>query len=371
MSIDKKISQFTDGGAIQTSDAIAAVRDGDNVRVYVGTAAAADIGAGSDDIPTNSMISGTVADSLQGTSDTSNTIDAGLLTFQTQSGKSFEVGRTLLITSVSDPVTLRMTGIVDDYYEDGGNWFIDINITNYSGSGEHDDWSIRVSGDVGPKGDTGDVGPAGTITDGDYGDITVGGGGTTMTVDAAAIDFSKMQSISSGTFLGRTAAGSGPIEALSASTMRSALDLYTTTETDAEISAAIGDLGALASLNTVGTTQIDNTSVTRQKVGFAPQESDVSSGSGTTTLAMDSGCFRKVTATGNITIDVTPPANSLPGGYVLQAVNFGAHTITWTGVDDWAAGVAPVLTSSGTDYIGFTADKNGNVIGYLIGKNFS
>lgn len=50
---DLKISEFDDGGVIESNDQVAAVRSGDNVRVQVGTAAAADLGDGPDDIPTN------------------------------------------------------------------------------------------------------------------------------------------------------------------------------------------------------------------------------------------------------------------------------------------------------------------------------
>ena len=97
------------------------------------------------------------------------------------------------------------------------------------------------------------------------------------------------------------------------------------------------------------------------------QEADTSAGSGTVTLNANNGVMRKVTATGNITIDFTPTAGR-PCSYVLQAVNFGAHTITWTGVDEWAGGTAPALTSSGEDFIGIIGDDGGLTYGYLIIK---
>lgn len=54
---DLKISQFTDGGLIETTDEIAGVRDGENVKVTFGTAAASD----ADDFATAAQ--GALADS--------------------------------------------------------------------------------------------------------------------------------------------------------------------------------------------------------------------------------------------------------------------------------------------------------------------
>lgn len=57
---DLKISQFVDGGAIQDTDQIATNRAGVNTRVLAGTAAAADLGTGSGQVPTNDDL-GTMA----------------------------------------------------------------------------------------------------------------------------------------------------------------------------------------------------------------------------------------------------------------------------------------------------------------------
>lgn len=133
--------------------------------------------------------------------------------------------------------------------------------------------------------------------------------------------------------------------------------------TDKILPATIADTD-LAS-NAVTTAKVTDASITTAKVALT-QGDDVSSGSGTTTIAMATTSYIKVTATGNITIDITP-APSRPGGFVLEAVNFGAHTITWTGVDRWAGGAAPDLTVSGTDLLGFVCDNDGVVNGYAIG----
>lgn len=133
--------------------------------------------------------------------------------------------------------------------------------------------------------------------------------------------------------------------------------------TDKILPATIADTD-LAS-NAVTTAKVTDGSITTAKVALT-QANDVSSGSGTTTITMATTSYIKVTATGNITIDITP-APSRPGGVVLEAVNFGAHTITWTGVDRWAGGSAPDLTVSGTDLLGFVCDNDGVVNGYAIG----
>lgn len=119
----------------------------------------------------------------------------------------------------------------------------------------------------------------------------------------------------------------------------------------------------------VDTAELAADAVTPAKVDPG-QAGDVSSGSGTTTLDMTNYCYQKVTASGNITIDITPPA-SKPGVFILQAVNFGAHTITWTGVDDWPGGSAPALTAAGTDLLEFIADNDGVVRGFVVGKAFA
>lgn len=61
------------------------------------------------------------------------------------------------------------------------------------------------------------LGAGGGLTDGDKGDITVAGSGTTLTIDARAVTFAKAQAIATARLLGRTTAGSGDIEELTAS----------------------------------------------------------------------------------------------------------------------------------------------------------
>lgn len=62
-----------------------------------------------------------------------------------------------------------------------------------------------------PRGNTG---AGSTIADGDYGDITVSGTGTTYTVDNAAITLAKMANLAEDRIIGRQSAGAGVPEAL-------------------------------------------------------------------------------------------------------------------------------------------------------------
>lgn len=61
------------------------------------------------------------------------------------------------------------------------------------------------------KGDTGPQGPAGSVTDGDKGDITVSGGGTVWTIDANVVDTSNLaREGASGQVLTSNGAGADP-----------------------------------------------------------------------------------------------------------------------------------------------------------------
>lgn len=117
-----------------------------------------------------------------GTSTTSVTIGTGAKSFTTQTGKNFQVGGFLLISSQADGANY-MHGQVTSY--DSGTGALVMDITNIGGSGTLNDWNIYVSGTRGATGAAG-----GPLVDGDYGDVTVSGSGTVITVDgSSATDF--------------------------------------------------------------------------------------------------------------------------------------------------------------------------------------
>jgi len=69
---------------------------------------------------------------------------------------------------------------------------------------------------------------AGGVTDGDKGDITVSGSGATWTIDANAVTNADLAQVATATLKGRSTAGTGNVEDLSASDARTVLGLATT-----------------------------------------------------------------------------------------------------------------------------------------------
>ena len=65
----------------------------------------------------------------------------------------------------------------------------------------------------------------GGISDGDKGDITVSSSGATFTIDNDVVTFAKMQNVSTSRLLGRTTSSSGDIEELTASAVRTLLNV--------------------------------------------------------------------------------------------------------------------------------------------------
>ncbi len=94
---------------------------------------------------------------------------------------------------------------------------------------------------------------------------------------------------------------------------------------------------------------------------------------GTSTPDLDNGDYFYGTLTGDCTIDFTNyPASGKVEFWFLEITNGGAHTITWSGVDQWIGGSAPTLQSSGTDLLMFwTRDAGTTVYGALCAENLS
>ena len=123
------------------------------------------------------------------------------------------------------------------------------------GSGSDPSASDLVVGEPAVRTDTGEIFlkkddnsvaklSGGGISDGDKGDITVSGSGTSFTIDNDVVSFAKMQNIGTPSFLGRNSSGTGNVENLSVSDVRTMLNVEngaTADQTASEIVALIAD----------------------------------------------------------------------------------------------------------------------------------
>lgn len=111
------------------------------------------------------------AAALHGTSSSTVAVGLGTKTFTTQAGKQWQVGQRLRVNNPA--VTRVMTGDIVSY----SGTTLQLDVDYIEGTGSDNDWIIQISGERGEQG------PAGNIADGDYGDITVSGLGSAMTVN--------------------------------------------------------------------------------------------------------------------------------------------------------------------------------------------
>ncbi len=94
-------------------------------------------------------------------------------------------------------------------------------------------------------------GGGGGITDGDYGDITVGGGGTTMAIDNGAVTLAKQADMATASVVYRKTAGSGAPEVQTLATLKTDLGLTGTNNGDQ--TTIVGITGTKAQFDTAVT----------------------------------------------------------------------------------------------------------------------
>lgn len=106
-----------------------------------------------EDAAANATAAAASAAKLSGTSTTSLAIGTGSKAFTTQSGKFFDTGSFLLITSDANPTVNYMFGNVTAY----SGTSLTVNVLAIGGSGTLADWTIRVAGARGADGAAGSL----------------------------------------------------------------------------------------------------------------------------------------------------------------------------------------------------------------------
>lgn len=85
------------------------------------------------------------------------------------------------------------------------------------------------------------------------------------------------------------------------------------------------------------------------------------------------GNYFTKTITGNTTFTVSNvPSSGTAASFILELTNAGAYTLTWWANVKWEGGVAPTLSTSGRDILGFyTHDGGATWNALLLGKTMA
>lgn len=193
-------------------------------------------------------------------------------------------------------------------------------------------------------------GPAGTVSDGDKGDITVSVSGTVFTIDSNVLS----------TF-GRSITSAA--DAAAVKTTLSLGNVNNTSDTSKPVSTAQQtalDLKANLTTNTFTGVQTFNAAIREGYAAISANDID---------LTLDSYYSKTISGATTLTVSNTPSAGVV-SSFVLELTNGGSATVTWWSGIKWAGGTAPALTASGVDILGFyTRDGGTTWRGLVLAKD--
>lgn len=204
----------------------------------------------------------------------------------------------------------------------------------------------------------------GGLVDGDYGDITISGTGTVMTVDNSVVTLAKMQNISGASLLYRKSAGSGAIEQQLLTTIKTDLGLTGTNSGDQTITLTGGVTGTgTGTFTTTLSGALVVTSISGSNVILGNISGSNIAISGTMSGA-------NVIATAGLVGDTIVVAKTMSGANLVVTNNLSGAYMTVTSDTDGAlsgsallrniifgTGTAPTASNypTGTVYLKYTA----------------
>lgn len=198
---------------------------------------------------------------------------------------------------------LTDSGTIDFTYNDAGNTITAAVITQMSVTSDAS--GVKLSGDAAAPGNSKYYGTDGTGTkgffalpagaadglgpDGDKGDITVGGTGTTLTIDSKAVTYAKIQDVTAtARILGRKTAAAGVVEEC---TISEILDFITGAANGDLLLRSGGTWGRLAKGSAAQMLVMDSTAAAPQYASVLSLYRDVSHVAGSHTAARAAGTY--------------------------------------------------------------------------------
>lgn len=179
---------------------------------------------------------------------------------------------------------------------------------------------------------------AASLADADYGDITVSGSGSTLTIDSGVVSNAKLANVATATFKGRTTAGTGVPEDLTA------------TQATALLNNFVGDSGSGGTKGLVPAPSAGDAAASKFLKADGTWAAASGSGlnpTGSSTTNGDITLVGQAVAGGDVLLDLTPAANTAVAAEVPNFILRAATTTTNATVADFsfAKFLAPTLAS--------------------------
>ena len=239
-------------------------------------------------------------------------------------------------------------------------------------------WLNTTSGEVKVRSAGVTLALGGGVSDGDKGDITVSGAGATWTIDPGAIGLTKLADLATGTILGRVTVGTGVPEALTATQVRTQLNVANgatanaadaalrdrATHTGTQVATTISDFAtavAATAAVTANTAKVTNATHTGDVTGAAALTlATVNANVGSFGLAGSVAQFvvnakGLITSAVNVAISIASTAisdSTAAGRAMLTAASAGAQTALLNVFSAGAKGLVPdPVTTNTTDFL--------------------